>query len=173
MINLERAIKFAHLAGFTKEDLIVMTLTDDCKFPDESNSSLTDYVQEVVTTTADSNVTDFPRLQNAIRKIALERHYDFYLWQHTDAVIVPTVPNVRSHILSGVQHAAPSWGVLFFAYDWLAAYRVSGLSDLLMWDEKMPHYGGWGASKGTHCTSRTRTQAPNSYFLEHFALASA
>lgn len=113
----------------------------DCKVPIRSKYNLTDYASEVLHTPIKRGASELPLMHNAIRLLAIERKLDFYLYQHTDVVIAPLVSDARSTILSAVEGAPAKWAFLFFNYDRLAAYRISGLQNVIMWDENTPAYG--------------------------------
>ncbi|KAK9825705.1 hypothetical protein WJX81_008216 [Elliptochloris bilobata] len=86
----------------------------------------------------------FAQLQNAVRALALDRRLDFYFWGHADIVLVGRAQGRRFgaaalRCVARVAKAAPGWGVIFFGYDWFAAYSAAAAASVA-WDILIPHY---------------------------------
>lgn len=150
---IKRAVRFAKLSGFQKEDIHVISARSDAcsyfNYTTDPNATLEGDVAEVHPAKAGISFTE---LHNVIRKLALERKMPSYLWQHTDVAIVPDgefsegEQTLRDHLfadLESMRHADKKWGVIFYAYDWLAGFNLdfADKDDILMWDEELFHYG--------------------------------
>ncbi|KAK9819904.1 hypothetical protein WJX72_003821 [[Myrmecia] bisecta] len=85
----------------------------------------------------------FAQLHNVARSIALERGFEFYFWAHGDVAVMPHSAD-RSFVQEAVNCVVytgkmnPSWGVAYFTYDWLAAFRTAAVAHT-PWDEFLPH----------------------------------
>ena len=107
-----------------------------------SNSWLTSRVKEVVTTPEQLN---FPQLHNFMASLALERELQFYFWAHADNYVLPMEEgrDLGKDVIDCLREQVarfPSWGMVLFAYDHLAAFRTQTMVQV-PWDPHVFQYG--------------------------------
>ena len=99
-------------------------------------------VHEVVATPTRRN---FAQLQNLIADMALHRGLEFYFWAHSDNY--PLAKTAESDFDTDVFRCLheqvqrdKDWGVIYFAYDHLVAFRVMTMVQV-PWDPNVYQYG--------------------------------
>lgn len=107
-----------------------------------SSAQLARDVEEVVPT---PRMLNFPELHNHMADLALERGLEFFFWAHADNYVIP-IEQGRD-MGKDVLHCArlqiesdPSWGMILFSYDHLAAFRTQTMVQV-PWDPRVFQYG--------------------------------
>lgn len=116
---------------------------------DNSNGSVVsadpwfDYrVEKVVTTPYQLTFAD---LQNYMADRALEWGLELYFWAHADVYVMAAEPGRDMGLdmldcLRSTAQAHPKWGVVFYSYDHLAAFRTQAMVQV-PWDPNVFQYG--------------------------------
>jgi hypothetical protein len=65
----------------------------------------------------------------ACTDISIEREYEYYFWGHSDVAVLAAEANASfaADVLACMEaamSAAPTWGIMYFAYDWFSAIRT-------------------------------------------------
>lgn len=133
---VEQAVVSARAAGWAANELVVL----DTSYAGQAQTSR--FLQGntgLIYQTTPTGLT-FSMLQNVAMELATQSGLQFYFWQHADVVIVSDDKDTfASQAFEHAKRAPNDWGVLFFAYDWFAAFKTRAVRKV-PWDQGINHY---------------------------------
>lgn len=82
----------------------------------------------------------FAQTQNWMTKLSKKWGESFYLWMHSDAAAEPGTIQKLVEIVRDLEAQGRQWGVVFTAYDTLAAYNTEAFLSIGGWDTALEWY---------------------------------
>lgn len=137
---VEQAVLSARTAGYSKRHIVIIDTSYD------THALRSTFLRNQTAYIHQTNPFDltFSMLQNVAWQLAKEWGFPYYFWMHAD-VVITSAGETKSMFsraieeVDKVQRMPDPWGVLFFSYDWFAAYKTL-CTETVRWDQGIPHY---------------------------------